>query len=153
MLKAVGVLVGIIIITIISFLFFYSYKSSDVYASKITEQAVKANDSSVCIKIWEPFMNGGDSPIHKCHNQVAIQNKNLNACPINEWTCLGAYFSYHKTSDPTLCKIIADENQRDECYFEQSYVVHEDLCSLIRPNNKQSSCYINLVEQKRCKYM
>jgi hypothetical protein len=144
-LKAVGILVGIIIVTIVSFWTFYSYKSSDAYANKITQLAVDANDSSQCEKIMNPF--GQDHEL-SCRNQVAIQNKNLNAC-LGEWPCLGAYFSHYKTSDPTLCKVIADESQRDECYFQQSYLVGEDLCALIRPNNKQSSCYINLVGRKK----
>jgi hypothetical protein len=147
-LKIVGAVIGTMILVIIGFFSFYSYKSSDAYAIKITQQAVDANDSSQCEKILTPFMSGND-PKHDCHNQVAIQNKNLNACPTNEWTCLRAYFSYYKTSDSTLCKIIVDENQRDECYFQQSYIVHEDLCSFIRPNNKQNSCYINLVGAKK----
>jgi uncharacterized membrane protein YvbJ len=70
-LKAVGILVGIIIVTIVSFWTFYSYKSSDAYANKITQLAVDANDSSQCEKIMNPF--GQDHEL-SCRNQVAIQN-------------------------------------------------------------------------------
>lgn len=146
-LKVIGVLIGIIIVTIIIFSAFYSYKTSDTYASKITEQAVRANDSIQCEKIMTQFMSGQD-PERSCRSKVAIQNKNLNAC-LGEWPCLGDYFSHYKTSDPTLCRVIVDEGQRDECYFQQSYVVDEDLCKFIRPNNKQESCYINLVGAKK----
>lgn len=146
-LKTLLAVVIVAILVVISFVSFYSYRSSDGYMNKIIQQAVEANDSSQCSKIMTPIMSGQDHEL-SCHYQVAIQNKNLNAC-LGEWPCFSAYFSHYKTSDPSLCKILIDENQRDECYFQQSNATDEDLCSLISPNNKQSNCYINLVGAKK----
>lgn len=125
---------------------------NDLYINKIIEQAVSKNDSLLCEKLdpdllFQGYMDVGvnSQPIKDCYAKVAIDNKNINACPkhwVYNYICLGAYFTYVKDTDPKICEVFQEGQKRDECYYEQSRALYDaSFCELIKSNETKSSCY------------
>lgn len=153
MKKLILIILGIIALIIVSggIWFTYtikhlSYLESEEYNLPKIQEAVAKNDPTICdTEVHDPFMSGV-SYKSNCYSQVAIQNKNLNACVNRGWPCFSVYFHYYQTNDQSLCNVIENQTEKDECYFQQSDAVHDTkLCSVIQSAQERNGCYINLV--------
>jgi len=158
-MKKILIITSIIVLIIIALTAFFHFTSNsyknNVYTTKITKQAVESNNSTLCEKLnpkllLAEYMNSNVQPQKDCYANVAIKNKNIDACPKN-WAsnsdCLSRYFTYVKNTDSTTCDVFDKGPKRDECYYAQSRALYDSkFCELILSNETKSSCYQMIAE-------
>ena len=157
-MKKFLIVVIVLLIIIVGVFAFIRYTSpsykNQVYANKITKEAVQNNDSSLCKKLAEnlllsEYMGPGATYILNCYAKVAVENENIDACPELSSNCLGAYFTYVKNTDSEICEIFQEGAPRDICYYEQSRALFDaTFCEFIESNEDKDACYLGIASLK-----
>lgn len=145
-LKIIGLILGVLVIIGVFVIAFYTYRTSDGYARKITAQATAKNNSTLCDHIFPRIGNPDNQD--GCYQSVAIQNNNIQACESKGWNCYAAYFRHflaiNEGDDAQACDPIVGSWERDECRIQQAHISQKlELCQFIGKPSGKASCYSN----------
>ena len=105
--------IGIIIICLVGALALFTFYPG-WHERQIIEQALAANDASVCDLLGNVLVFNGD-PRTICYAAVAVQRKDARVCAdFSDFVgCFANFFSEYPTDDASLCDAIKKQDARD----------------------------------------